>query len=31
MQLTFAGKGSVRPPIQPVPGFEVVRFTDQIR
>src|SRR5215216_7087983 len=30
MQLTFAGKSSVRPPIQPVSRFEVVRFADQI-
>src|SRR5215210_662269 len=31
MQFTFAGKGSVRPPVQPISGFEVVRFADQIR
>jgi hypothetical protein len=27
-QLTFAGKSSERPPIQPVSGFEIVRFAD---
>src|SRR5215210_538303 len=31
MQFTFAGKSSVRPPVQPISGFEVVRFSDQIR
>jgi hypothetical protein len=31
MQLAFAGKGSVRPPVQPIAGFEVIRFADQIR
>src|SRR5919112_855069 len=31
MQLAFAGKGSVRPPVQPIASFEVVRFADQIR
>jgi hypothetical protein len=30
VQFAFAGKGSVRPPVQPVPGFEVVRLADQI-
>src|SRR5215211_7412869 len=31
MQFTFAGKSSVRPPVQPISGLEVVRFSDQIR
>ena len=31
MQFAFAGKSSVRPPVQPVSGFEVIRLADQIR
>src|SRR5919107_2900342 len=30
IQLALAGKSSVRPPVQPVPGLEVVRLSDQI-
>jgi hypothetical protein len=30
MQFAFAGKGPIRPPIQPISGLEVVRLADQI-
>jgi hypothetical protein len=30
VQLSFAGKSSVRPPVQMISGLEVVRLTDQI-
>jgi hypothetical protein len=30
MQLTFAGKSSIRPPVQVISLLEVVRFSDQI-